>query len=103
MLAVAADPESNQPGRLAHGGPWWNQPGEAGLITGESAAGTRANSSGDALPSESAIAASPMRFGREKRRGRILFTNAFSGGFNVRTGCNCDALRRQRSAFRNPR
>ena len=27
MLAVAADPESNQPGRLAHGGPWWSQPG----------------------------------------------------------------------------
>jgi len=26
MLAVAADPESNQPGRLAHGGPWWSQP-----------------------------------------------------------------------------
>jgi hypothetical protein len=24
MLAVAADPESNQPGRLAHDGPWWN-------------------------------------------------------------------------------
>jgi hypothetical protein len=30
MLAVAADPESNQPGRLAHGGPWWNQPGARG-------------------------------------------------------------------------
>jgi hypothetical protein len=27
MLAVAADPGSNQPGRLAHGGPWWSQPG----------------------------------------------------------------------------
>ena len=26
MLAVAADPQSLQPGRLAHGGPWWNQP-----------------------------------------------------------------------------
>ena len=26
MLAVAADPASNQPGRLAHDGPWWNQP-----------------------------------------------------------------------------
>jgi len=26
MLAVAADPGSKQPGRLAHGGPWWSQP-----------------------------------------------------------------------------
>jgi hypothetical protein len=25
MLAVAADPESRQPGRLSHDGPWWNQ------------------------------------------------------------------------------
>jgi hypothetical protein len=25
MLAVAADPESHQPGRLAYDGPWWNQ------------------------------------------------------------------------------
>jgi hypothetical protein len=24
MLAVAADPDSNQPGRLVHDGPWWN-------------------------------------------------------------------------------
>lgn len=24
-LAVARDPESQQPGRLAHGGPWWHQ------------------------------------------------------------------------------
>jgi hypothetical protein len=24
MLVVAADPESHQPGRLAHDGPWWN-------------------------------------------------------------------------------
>ena len=30
MLAVAADPESNQPGRLAHGGPWWSQPDARG-------------------------------------------------------------------------
>jgi hypothetical protein len=30
MLAVAADPESHQPGRLAHDGPWWNQTGPAG-------------------------------------------------------------------------
>jgi hypothetical protein len=30
MLAVAADPESKQPGRLAHGGPWWVQPGPSG-------------------------------------------------------------------------
>jgi len=30
MLAVAADPGSNQPGRLAHGGPWWSQPGGSG-------------------------------------------------------------------------
>jgi len=26
MLAVAADRESKQPGRLAHGGPWWSRP-----------------------------------------------------------------------------
>lgn len=25
MLAMAADPESQAPGRLAHDGPWWNQ------------------------------------------------------------------------------
>lgn len=25
MLAVAADPDSQAPGRLAHDGPWWNQ------------------------------------------------------------------------------
>ena len=30
MLAIAADPESNQPGRLAYGGPWWSQPGAPG-------------------------------------------------------------------------
>ena len=30
MLAVAADHASNQPGRLAHGGPWWSQPGASG-------------------------------------------------------------------------
>lgn len=31
MLAVARDPESKQPGRLAHDGPWWAQepPGPA--------------------------------------------------------------------------
>jgi hypothetical protein len=27
MLAVAKDPESKQPGRLAHDGPWWDQAG----------------------------------------------------------------------------
>jgi hypothetical protein len=26
MLAVAADPQSRQPGRLSHDGPWWNLP-----------------------------------------------------------------------------
>ena len=26
ILAVAADPESQQPGRLCHDGPWWSQP-----------------------------------------------------------------------------
>jgi hypothetical protein len=30
MLVVAADPESNQPGRLAHDGPWWSQPKAVG-------------------------------------------------------------------------
>lgn len=31
MLAVARDPESKQPGRLEHDGPWWHQAGHAAV------------------------------------------------------------------------
>ena len=32
MLAVAADPQSRQPGRLSHDGPWWNQPASGAAL-----------------------------------------------------------------------
>jgi hypothetical protein len=32
MLAVAADPQSRQPGRLSRDGPWWNQPASSSAV-----------------------------------------------------------------------